>query len=125
MHFTLNIILVFVMYKKPSISKTFLFFDLLFDLPKRCLPQLISQEFLWNLITTKVLWHFTLYHFSFWPSFITSILYVSLNAVLMAVVYELPMEENFIISYASNLLFVVFALFFIYISIKQAGLLYV
>ena len=37
-HFALSIILTLVMFKKPNVSKSFLYVDLLLDLPKRCLP---------------------------------------------------------------------------------------
>ena len=112
------------MYKKPQISKSLLYLDLGTDIFKRCLPFLASIDVLRFVVTTKIVWSFTLYHFNFWPGFIISILYLALGTALETVVYELPVDVNLFISSLSNLIFAVTAMFCVYICTKKMGQLH-
>ena len=112
------------MYKKPQISKSLIYLDLGSDIFKRGLPYLNSINLVRFFVATKVVWSFSLYHFNFWPGFIISILYFVLSTVLETVVYELPVDVNLFMSFLSNLIFVVIAIFFVYISEKKMGQLH-
>ena len=86
------------MFLKPNISKSLLYFHLLLDLPRKCLPRLIEQGLMSEFNIRHLLLLYGVYHFDFWPSLIASILYLALNSALMAVVYEIPVDGSFILN---------------------------
>ena len=95
----LCLLLVPLIYFKPKISKSLLYLHLLLDLPRNCLPRLIEQGLLNESNMQYLLLGFCVFHFDFWPSFIVSILYVACDSAIMAVVYEIPIDGSFILSF--------------------------
>ena len=125
LHLILRIICTVVMFKRPNICKSFLYLDLTLDIPRKFLPRLFGQDVLWYYINTRLLWCFTVYHFSFWPNFLFSVFYIIVNTAIMGVIYSLPADGTFFANLFSNLTFVVIAMFFINISMKKLGQLHV
>ena len=66
-----------------------------------------------------------LFHFDFWPSLFASILYSIYNAVLLAVVYEIPVDGSYIQNSLFHLTYNALSAFGIFIIVRKIGQLHV
>ena len=89
------------------------------------MPKILSQDVLWYFVNTRLLWCFAVFHFSFWPSFLFGILYLLLNAIVIAYLYKLTSDGTFFLNFLLNFIFAVVAMFFINICMKKLGQLHV